>query len=78
MASEPSLYNWDSRPREKVRKGFEKCGFREEDVLLVMNWLEPGMQTNPHNHPFEQVVYIVKGTMRFYIGDDVVEGALAG
>ena len=43
-----------------------------------MNWLEPGMQTNPHNHPFEQVVYIVKGTMRFYIGDDVVEGALAG
>ena len=74
MASEPSLYNWDSRPRGKVRKGFERCGFRGEDVLLVMNWLEPGMRTNPHSHPFEQVVYIVEGTMRFYIGDTVVEG----
>ena len=45
-----------------------------EEVLLVMNWLEPGMQTNPHSHPIEQAVYIVKGTMRFYIGDTVVEG----
>ena len=45
-----------------------------EEVLLVMNWLEPGMQTNPHSHPIEQAVYIVKGTMRFYIGDNVVEG----
>ena len=43
-------------------------------MLLVMNWLEPGMQTNPHSHPIEQAVYIVKGTMRFYIGDTVVEG----
>ena len=74
MASKLSSYNWDSRPREKVRKGFERCVFRGEDVLLVMNWLEPGTQTNPHSHPFEQVVYIVKGTLRFYIGDTVVEG----
>lgn len=74
MAKKPELYNWDTLPKEKVRKGVERSGFRGEEVLLVMNWLDPGMKTNPHSHPFEQVVYIVQGQMRFYIGDEIVEG----
>jgi quercetin dioxygenase-like cupin family protein len=64
---------WDALPKEVVRRGVTRAGFRGENVLLVMNWLEPGMDVNPHRHPFEQVVYIVKGTMRFHIGDDVLE-----
>ena len=67
------LYNWDTLPRETVRRGVTRAGFRGENVLLVMNWLEPGMDVNPHRHPFEQVVYIVKGRMRFHVGDNVIE-----
>ena len=26
-----------------------------------MNWLQPGMEVRPHSHPFEQVVYVVRG-----------------
>lgn len=68
-----TLYNWKDIPREKVRAGVTRTGFRGEQVLLVMNWLEPGMDTKPHKHSFEQVVYIVSGRVRFHIGGDVME-----
>ncbi len=66
-------YHWDALPKEAVRPGVKRAGFRGDDVLLVMNWLQPGMQTNPHRHPFEQLVYIVQGKMRFVVGDEVIE-----
>lgn len=66
-------YHWDELPTEAVRPGVKRAGFRGDDVLLVMNWLQPGMQTNPHRHPFEQIVYIVQGRMRFVVGGEVIE-----
>lgn len=73
MAGNARLYHWDQLPKETVRRGVVRSGFRGDDVLLVMNWLEPGMETRPHSHPFEQVVYIVQGRIRFHVGDDVFE-----
>lgn len=73
MGEKATLYNWDTLPKEVVRAGVERAGFRGDDVLLVMNWLEPGMDLNPHSHPFEQVVYIVKGKVRFHIGDETFD-----
>jgi quercetin dioxygenase-like cupin family protein len=66
-------YQWDELPTEDVRPGVKRAGFRGDDVLLVMNWLQPGMQTNPHRHPFEQIVYIVSGKMRFVVGGEAIE-----
>ena len=45
------LYNWDSIPSEVVRKGVSRKGFRGENMLLVMNRLEPGFEPRPHSHP---------------------------
>ena len=72
------VYNWDDLDREVVRRGVERAGFRGDNVLLVMNWLDPGMEVNPHSHPFEQVVFIVKGRMKFTVGDDVLEVGAGG
>jgi quercetin dioxygenase-like cupin family protein len=66
-------YYWDSLPRESVRPGVTRAAFRGDQVLMVMNWLQPGMQTNPHQHPYEQLTYIVSGTMRLVVGDRVIE-----
>jgi quercetin dioxygenase-like cupin family protein len=68
-----NVYNWDDLNREVVRRGVTRAGFRGENVLLVMNWLDPGMEVNPHSHPFEQIAYIVQGRMRFTVGDEIVE-----
>lgn len=73
MVQKARLYQWDRLPKEVVRAGVERAGFRGEDMLLVMNWLSPGMETNPHRHPFEQVAYIVSGRMKFVIGEDTFE-----
>jgi quercetin dioxygenase-like cupin family protein len=73
MKLEDALHNWNDLEREVVRKGVERVGFRGENVICVMNWLTPGMDVNPHSHPFEQLVLIVQGCVRFHVGDESIE-----
>lgn len=73
MTQKTRLYNWNDLPREAVRKGVERCGLRGENMLVVMNRLEPGMDVNPHSHPFEQLACIVQGRVRFHVGEEVFE-----
>ena len=47
---------WEDLPRFPVRDFVSRSGFRGENVMLVMNWLEPGMEIKVHSHPFEQIV----------------------
>ena len=73
MSQKAQLYQWDTLPKEIVRPGVERAGFSGDNVLMVMNWLEPGMEVRPHSHPFEQLAYIVSGRMKFVVGDDEFE-----
>lgn len=73
MTGKRKVYAWTDLPRETVRPGVSRAGFRGDNALLVMNWLEPGMEPRPHSHPFDQVAYIISGRVRFTVGDDVVE-----
>lgn len=68
-----SVYRWTELPKESVREGVSRTAFRGDGAIMVMNWLEPGMEKKPHSHPFEQLAYILSGRVRFEIGDDVVE-----
>ncbi|MDB2544383.1 cupin domain-containing protein [Woeseiaceae bacterium] len=74
MTKKAKLYNWDTIEGEEVRPGVSRKGFRGDQFMMVMNTLEPGMEINPHSHPFEQAVYIVQGKVRFHVGDEVFEG----
>jgi quercetin dioxygenase-like cupin family protein len=73
MSQKAKLYQWDSLPKEAVRPGVERVGFSGENVLMVMNWLQPGMDVRPHSHPFEQLAYIVSGRMKFTVGDEIFD-----
>lgn len=73
MGSTAQVYKWDSLPRETVRPGVTRTAFRGDNALMVMNWLEPGMEVRPHSHPFEQLAFILSGRVRFTVGDEVVE-----
>ena len=73
--SKVRVHTWKELPKETVRPGVERAGFRGQDVLMVMNWLDPGMEVNPHSHPCEQLVYVVQGTMRFVVdGEELQAG----
>ncbi len=67
------LYNWNDLPRQFVRKGIERCGFRGEDVMLVMNFAQPEIQINPHQHAFEQLALCIHGRLKYHVGDEVFE-----
>ena len=73
MDDRPVLYNWNTLPRETVRPGVERCAFRGENVISVMNWIEPGNEVRPHSHTFEQLVLILQGHARYHVGDEVFD-----
>jgi quercetin dioxygenase-like cupin family protein len=71
--SKVRMYNWNTLPREAVRKGVERTGFRGENTVMVMNWAEPGMDLRPHSHEFEQLAICIQGRMNYHVGDEVFE-----
>ena len=64
-------YNWNDLPKEFVREGITRCGFRGENVVTVMNWIEPNITINPHMHDFEQLVFCLQGQFNYHVGDEV-------
>ena len=67
MSTKTNIYYWDSIEEVVVRGGVSRKGFRGDHFMMVMNTLEPGMELNPHSHPFEQAVYIVQGLSLIHI-----------
>jgi quercetin dioxygenase-like cupin family protein len=65
------MYNWNQLPREEVREGVERCGFRAQEAILVMNWISPGMAVRPHSHTFEQIVVCIQGEFAYHVGGEI-------
>lgn len=62
------VVRWEDLPTEVVRPGVTRSGYVTDDVMLVMNYVEPGMQLNPHVHDdFDQLAYLVSGRANYYI-----------
>lgn len=66
-----TMHDWNTLPREVVRKGIERCGFRGEDVVLVMNWVAPDIAVRPHSHTFEQLAICIQGRFNYHVDDQV-------
>ncbi|MBD0289741.1 MAG: cupin domain-containing protein [Thermoleophilia bacterium] len=61
---------WADVPDEPVRPGVRRRGFGTEDVLLVLNECEPGMDLRPHSHDFDQIAMITRGRALYHIGGE--------
>ena len=64
--------DWSSIPWTPVREGVERKAFSGEGATVSLNRLMPGHEPRPHDHPHEQIVYILAGRIRFHIGDNSV------
>ena len=67
----PSV-NWDDLPWEHVREGVARKAFSGDGATLSLNRLDPGHEPRPHDHPHEQIVYILQGRIEFHIVDEVI------
>lgn len=61
---------WAEIPAEQVRHGVRRRGFGSQDVILVMNEIEPDMEPKPHVHDdFDQIATIISGRAIYHVGD---------
>lgn len=63
--------NWNDVPWTPVRDGVQRKAFSGEGATLTLHELYPGHEPRPHDHPYEQIVYIVAGTVDFHVGDQI-------
>lgn len=70
--------DWNAVPWERVREGVERKAFSGEGATVSLNRLQPGHEPRPHDHPHEQIVYILQGQIDFHIGDTVTRLSAGG
>lgn len=64
--------HWDDVEWEKVREGVDRKAISGEAATMALHRLMPENEANPHQHPHEQIAYIMSGEVDFHVGDDVV------
>jgi quercetin dioxygenase-like cupin family protein len=65
-----TLTRWDDQPLDHVNPTFDRRLVSGEHVTIAQVFLAPGGGAPKHTHLNEQFSYILKGTLRFWIGDD--------
>jgi quercetin dioxygenase-like cupin family protein len=63
--------NWEAVPWEPVCEGVARKAFSGGGATVALNRLMPVHEPRPHDHPHEQIVYIMSGQLDFHIGDTV-------
>jgi quercetin dioxygenase-like cupin family protein len=60
--------NWSEIPEEAVRRGVSRRGYATDEVMLMWNVVEEGMELKPHSHEdFDQLVCIYEGSCDYYV-----------
>jgi quercetin dioxygenase-like cupin family protein len=64
--------NWNAITEVMVREGVTRKAFSGGGATLALHILHPGHEPKPHQHSFEQIVYILSGKVNFHVGDETV------
>jgi quercetin dioxygenase-like cupin family protein len=65
-----TLTRWDDQPLDHVNATFDRRLVTGEHITIAQVFLAPGGGAPKHRHVNEQFSYIIKGTLRFWIGDE--------
>jgi quercetin dioxygenase-like cupin family protein len=68
--SEPTFYRWDSMKKERVSDMLERRLITGDRMMLAHVYLKKGCIVPKHSHENEQLTYILKGALKFWIGED--------
>lgn len=62
--------NWEGQDWLTIRRGMERKTFTGEGATLALHRIQPGHDLLPHSHHYEQIVYMLKGSAIFHVGDE--------
>ncbi|GAB2753668.1 cupin domain-containing protein [Sinomonas soli] len=72
MSLNESLYSevvsFDDVPLEVARPGITRKAYATDEVMIVWNTVEKGLELRPHSHEdFDQLVFILEGEADYYV-----------
>lgn len=56
--------------------GFERKAVLGDELMLLQAWIPAGTEVAAHEHPHEQMSYIIQGRVQFWSGPDDTEVVL--
>ena len=65
-----TLTRWDDQPLDHVNATFDRRLVSGEHITIAQVFLAKGGGAPKHSHVNEQFSYVIKGTLRFWIGDE--------
>lgn len=68
----PTAYNLDDIPATTLRAGVSIRSFRSLQQTISITELEPDAETNRHEHPWEQTVFVLDGQVRYEVEDETI------
>lgn len=68
--ADTTLYNWDDVPLERVTDMLDRQLITGDGMMLAHVYLKQGCIVPKHQHHNEQFTYIIRGALRFRIGED--------
>lgn len=72
-ASRATRHRWDEVPEEEVAVGIRRRYISGDRAMVSHLYLEKGAVVPRHSHESEQITYILRGALRFWIGEDGAE-----
>ncbi len=69
-SSDVTKVSWDELPMERLSPTLGRKLISGDRVMLAHVYLDKGSVVPKHQHDNEQITYILKGTLRFWIGED--------
>ena len=67
------LYRWEDMPREEVTDLLGRRLVTGDRIMLAHVYLDEGCVVPRHQHENEQITYILKGALKFWVGEDQEE-----
>ncbi len=72
------LFNWDDIPLEKLTGDISRRLITGENMMIAHVYLDQGAVVPEHSHHNEQITYVLKGALKFLLGEDQQTEVIVG
>ncbi len=69
-AEDAKFYRWDDIPAEPLKGGISRKLISTERLMVAHVYFTKGDDVPPHKHENEQITYILKGALHFWLGEE--------
>lgn len=66
------VFQLSDLPTDRIGDTYRMAAIAGDDATVGMHWFEPDHPAwpAPHNHPYDQLAFVLEGSMRFTLGDE--------